>query len=322
MSNAARTRLAAAALALALVTPLGACEGGAEGEACVVEAGHDACWVDHHRGIRSCAPDYPGSEDGTWSACLIDECAEEGATRSCADGDDEGQQFCVAVDGERRWGACVVEPECTVGASTPCFPDAPEFQGVNQVCALNPSGAPEWMGECLTPLVLSFDRREPTFTAPGPAAARFDVTGRGRCDDPQWPSAATPWLVLDRDQSGTIDGGELFGNGTRLASGDRAPHGFAALAELDRNHDGIVDARDPGFAGLMLWSDHDGDRRSTPWELTPIAAHGVEAIDLDFRRDARCDAAGNCGVERSSFAFRSDEGVREGAVIDVYLACE
>ena len=37
------------------------------------------------------------------------------------------------------------------------------------------------------------------------------------------------------------------------------PNGFPALAVLDTNGDGIVDAADPLFNELKVWIDADGD---------------------------------------------------------------
>ncbi len=169
-----------------------------------------------------------------------------------------------------------------------------------------------------TPLVLSFDGAEPQYQSGGHAA--FDLTGDGVCHASDWPTARTPWLALDRDGDGRITSGlELFGSAVTLQSGARAQHGFQVLAELDDNGDGRIDAQDAAFSKLVLWTD-DGDRLSTPGELSPLAARGVVAIELSFWRDARCDARGNCGIERAAFTFEDGSGVkRTGTVIDVHL---
>lgn len=167
-----------------------------------------------------------------------------------------------------------------------------------------------------TPLVLSFDGAPVAFTSA--AGGAFDLVADGQCHGSDWPSAATPWLALDRDGNGVIDdGGELFGSAVRLANGQRAKNGFEALRELDQNHDGVFDAEDEAFARVVVWTDRDGDRRSTPRELTSLAAAGVRSIRLDDRAEPRCDARGNCEGERASFTTTA--GAR-GTVIDVYLA--
>jgi hypothetical protein len=227
-----------------------------------------------------------------------------------------------------RWGECLTEFDCTPGESRDaswCNGDPDEEWlcdacGTTEWCTLWGDGTPGWEG-CDTPLVLSFDRSEPSMQ-PAPTAA-FDLAGTGECVSHDWPTAATPWLALDLDRSGAIETGrELFGSGTRMASGRRAAHGFAALAELDSNADGRITPADARFAELVLWFDHDADKRSSFAELEPAGAHGIVEIDLAWHRAARCDARGNCGIERASFTFTDRGGLRTGDVVDVHLACQ
>jgi hypothetical protein len=169
--------------------------------------------------------------------------------------------------------------------------------------------------------VLSFDGSEPLVLA-ADAALTFDLAGDTPGIVTDWPRAETPWLVLDRDGDGRIgDGRELFGSGTQLSSGARARNGFEALAELDADGNGVVDAADPGFASLALWSDHDADRATDATELTSLGggSRRIVAIDLGYRVEARCDARGNCGVERATFRWEDERGVHDGAVVDLHL---
>ena len=58
-------------------------------------------------------------------------------------------------------------------------------------------------------------------------------------------------MVWDRNNDGVInDGSELFGNNTDLDNGNKAAHGFAALADLDSNGDGVIDASDTAWTEL------------------------------------------------------------------------
>jgi hypothetical protein len=166
-----------------------------------------------------------------------------------------------------------------------------------------------------TPLVIAFAGEPVTFRAGGVFAFR---AGAPAATD--WPTAATPWIALDRDGDGAITrGAELFGSDTPRPGGGTAVSGFGALAPLDDDHDGRIDARDAAFASLLLWRDLDGDQRSAPGELTPLAST-VVAISLAARRVIRCDARDNCEGERATVTWRDASGaLREGAVIDVYL---
>ncbi len=104
-----------------------------------------------------------------------------------------------------------------------------------------------------------------------------------------------------------------------LPGGATAINGFVALAALDSNTDGRIDARDAEFASLVLWADANGDQRSTPDELRPLAST-VVSISLANSIEAHCDARSNCEGERSTVTWRDAGGaLHEGAVVDVYL---
>ncbi len=137
-----------------------------------------------------------------------------------------------------------------------------------------------------------------------------------------WPTAATPWLALDRNGNGRIDdGSELFGSMTRLLAGGRASNGFEALRDLDVDGDGLNTARDPAFTDLVLWGDVDGDRSTAAGELVSLSDAGIISIDLHDLTEPRCDVRGNCEVERAPFAYRDISGrSRSGSVVDVHLA--
>lgn len=263
-------------------------------------------------------------------------CNDVGASRACdLEEGGEGTQFCddiyhsgMAV---RMWGPCLSDVTCTPGEDRCCEDVGGTDSGggcdISETCGLY-DGVPDWdthqdeWGGCNTPLVLSFDGRPARMSAA--RSATFDLDGIGGCITTDWPQAATPWLALDRDGNGSIDSGrELFGSGTRLRDGRRAAHGFAALAELDDNGDGRIDAHDQGFDRLVLWGDHDGDRRSTFAETEPLSHHRVLSIELGYRIERECDDRGNCGIERASFHFIDEHGaVQQGEVVDLHLACQ
>lgn len=224
-------------------------------------------------------------EEGKDSSELTEEAeCQEGATQTCAvenSGGAEGMQTCIWDENDKlAWGEC------------------------------------QW-GGASTPLVLSFDSAPVTFTA---SAGVFDLTGTMSATT-DWPTAATPWLALDRNGNGAIDdGSELFGSASVLNLGGRAENGFIALAELDGNGDGQINAADAAFSSLLVWSDNDGDRASGAGELSPISAVRLISIDLVYSKAPRCDARGNCEIERASFHYADASGAtRSGTVIDVHL---
>jgi hypothetical protein len=228
-------------------------------------------------------------------------CEGWGAVTPCGP-DDSAQQFCMVLEesaGEQfEWGVCVVAPECDPGDSKECGEDGLAY------CELDPRGVPQW-GECedvsggeeSTPLVIQFAGEPLGFDAASTAA--FDLGGE--CLATDWPHDNTPWLAIDLDGSGSIDGGhELFGSATRLPDGTRAPNGFVALAALDVDHDGAITRADPAYASIVLWTDHDRDRRSTHWEHTSLSSAGIDMLPIAYETRSECDQRGNCGRERAT----------------------
>lgn len=196
------------------------------------------------------------------------------------------------------------DPEATLLAGL----SVPQRQQVTRYCAEMPSPT------CETPLVVAFDDQPIELRA---SAGEFAfVPGEPMAS--HWPTAVTPWIARDLDGDGRITtGAELFGSSTVIAGGT-ARNGFEALAALDSNADGTVDANDPEFATLLLWSDRNGDRRSTPDELRPLSAV-VTSIPLAHTLDVRC-TGGDCEGERGTLRWRDAANVeRTGAVVDVYL---
>jgi hypothetical protein len=165
-----------------------------------------------------------------------------------------------------------------------------------------------------TPLVVAFESQPVEFSIGGSFAF---LPGDPMASD--WPTAVTPWIARDLNGDGRItSGAELFGSNTALPDGTAAKNGFVALAPLDDNHDGRVDAQDVAFASLLLWSDRNGDRQSTPDELAPLSSK-VISIALEHEIEIRCDARTNCEREKSAMAWRDERGVHRGSVVDVYL---
>lgn len=187
-------------------------------------------------------------------------------------------------------------------------------------CPLS-EGVPREYDPCWTPLVLAFDDAPVEFAAAG--SASFDLVGDGACTTHDWPTPRTPWLAIDLDRNGNIDGGhELFGSGTRMTDGTLAKNGFAAVSDLDENRDGFITSADSSYDELVLWSDHDRDRGATFWELETLKSRGVVRIDLAAEDRPVCDQRGNCARDRSAATMSTESSARTASVIDVYLSCQ
>lgn len=304
--------LCLASFSLALTT---GCDDGSGGSDGIVAANDFVLedWTDYI--------ETPANEDAEPTEQL---CENSGAAALCLDG--QSVAFCSVYNEtfDFEFGVCIPheELECVPGDMK--LVDAPCGE-VEVSCGLR-DGAPGWNEAVCdqggdTPLVLRFDETPiMMIDASASPSATFDIAMSGdpsSCISTDWPTAATPWLAVDLDHSGTIDGGhELFGSGTDLADG-KASNGFLALASYDENGDGLVDARDPRFAELVLWRDHDADRQATPGELETLLDAGVDSLSTGYAIDRQCDARGNCGIERAGFHHAAGSG----EIVDLHLPC-
>jgi hypothetical protein len=210
------------------------------------------------------------------------------------------------------------------GASDPAAPSEPaENPAETKVASLAADKVAAYCQQelpaptCETPLVVAFDGQPIDFAPAGHDRFAFVPSEPAETD---WPTAVTPWIALDLDGDGAItSGAELFGSSTVLANGARASNGFVALAALDANGDGVLDTRDPMFSRLVLWTDRNGDHRSTPDELSPLSSK-VTSISLAFTSDPRCNQRDDCEGERATLHWRDAFGAdHAGVVVDVYL---
>jgi len=136
----------------------------------------------------------------------------------------------------------------------------------------------------------------------------FDLDGTGTPRQWSWPVSNDGWLVLDRNSNGIIDNGtELFGNATLKPNGSRATNGFLALAQLDSNSDGLLDAKDAAFAALRVWVDTTRDGRSDPAELLSLDSLGINALSVETNVSRRRDQWGNLFRWRAPVYFASGD---------------
>lgn len=143
------------------------------------------------------------------------------------------------------------------------------------------------------------------------ANIHFDHEGDGVLTKSGWAGSDDALLVWDRNANGSIDtGAELFGDFTPLPNGTLAPNGFAALAALDANGDGIIDASDPAFAELKLWRDVSQDGVSQVDEFITLAEAGIVSLNLANTLKNQHFANGNTLSREGSFT-RAD-GTQDG----------
>ena len=111
----------------------------------------------------------------------------------------------------------------------------------------------------------------------------FDLDNNGFAEQTGWVGADDGLLVHDLNGNGVIDSGtELFGNNTVLTNGQKAANGFEAIAELDSNHDGVIDANDTSFASLRIWKDVNENGVTDSGELMTLGDAGVASIGYQY----------------------------------------
>jgi hypothetical protein len=125
----------------------------------------------------------------------------------------------------------------------------------------------------------------------------FDFLGQGEKRPHGWLTAHAAWLVWDPNWRGDVrTGADLVGGHTwSMVWAD----GFAALAALDTNHDGVLTGDELG--GLALWRDENCDGVSEPSEVMPVEAHGIVAISVHGQRSGP-------GLETAPNGIRFDNG--------------
>ena len=144
-----------------------------------------------------------------------------------------------------------------------------------------------------SPLILDLDG-DGVETLGTSSGVHFDHDNNGFAERSGWVGKDDGMLVWDRNANGRIDdGSELFGNNSVLANGQRAANGFDALAELDANRDGTVDAADAAFAHLRVWRDTNSDGVVQEGELVTLDEAGVSGLGVAYKAPGAPDGNGN-----------------------------
>ncbi|MDE1326877.1 calcium-binding protein [Vibrio aestuarianus] len=145
----------------------------------------------------------------------------------------------------------------------------------------------------------------------------FDHNGDGKRTRTGFIDASDGLLALDLDQDGTISSGqELFGNNTSLNNGQRARHGFEALAQYDSNRDRRIDANDAVFQQLRVFQDLNQDGISQSHELFSLSHFGIQALNLNYVNASDVDENGNVHRQKSSYVL--EDGTQRD-LVDVWF---
>ena len=110
---------------------------------------------------------------------------------------------------------------------------------------------------------------------------QFDMSGDGNKQSMGWVDQHDGLLVRDINHDGVIGNGtELFGSDTVLRNGEKAGDGWTALADVDSNNDGKIDAADAAFGDLKIWVDANSNGVTDAGELRNLIDAGIQSVDV------------------------------------------
>ena len=268
----------------------------ADGNACCgPEPGTNACYAE------GCSHEFP-------SYCaqrVLDQiracCGNNSGNATCTRirACEPGTAWCIVCDFGKVCGTCETE-SCGGGGGGECDQCSFFASGPDE-CAVGEEEEQTliWDSECgcckesLTPLIMNL--RGGIRLSDREHGVLFDFDADGTSELLPWPSGSDEgWLVWDRNENGLIDDGrELFGSATVLSTGATAANGFLALAEADKNGDGVLTAEDPAFAAIGVWLDIQRDGVSDRLELVSLSELGVTSIGVTYSASSRRDRDGN-----------------------------
>ncbi len=130
----------------------------------------------------------------------------------------------------------------------------------------------------IDPIILDLDHNGIALTSLEHGVS-FDINADGHQDKIAWTAGSDGILAYDVDGNGKIDNGsEIFS--PHFAGGNYVD-GLQALATLDSNHDGKIDANDEAFSKLTIWQDLNHNGISDAGELSSLADHQIASLSLD-----------------------------------------
>ncbi len=138
----------------------------------------------------------------------------------------------------------------------------------------------------------------------------------GYAETTGWAGTGSGILVNDPTNAPITNGSQLFGTSTSLSGGGFAVDGFSALANLDSNHDGVINSSDTAWSGLRVWVDSNMNGVTDSGELETLSSVGISSINLTTTSTDQTDEAGNYHGKTSTYSLT---GGGTGEIDDVWF---
>jgi len=213
-------------------------------------------------------------------------------------------------------GELITEPITDTRKSSELYA---EYRGVNTLLsAINNLFLQfkSWTPPRTDPLVLDLDNDGIETIGIGGTVVMFDHNADGIRTGTGWVKSDDGFLVLDRNDNGTIDSGrELFGVDTMKSNGALATNGFEALSELDSNGDQVFDQNDAEFAHVQVWRDFNQNGISTANELFSLPELGIVSFNLNAT--TQNVNLGNGNVQTAAAAHLTVDGTGQTGNLDL-----
>jgi len=147
----------------------------------------------------------------------------------------------------------------------------------------------------------------------------FDLLNNGQTEKTGWIAEGEGLLMLESNNNTTLhNGGQLFGQGTTLANGQKAVDGYQALSALDSNKDGVIDAQDAAYNHLGVWVDTGNQNGTATGQFESLSQLGITQLDLNAQSSTQVDNGNLLGLVSS---FKTASGAT-GAMADVWFTAQ
>jgi Ca2+-binding RTX toxin-like protein len=153
------------------------------------------------------------------------------------------------------------------------------------------------------PLVINLNGTGLAATTSISLGTQFDLQNNGFQQLTAWAGPGSGILAFDPTGGAITNGSQLFGTSYSLSGGGYAVDGFAALADLDSNSDGVINSSDTDWSDLRIWVDSTDNGTTDSGELETMSAAGIASISLTTTATDVTDSNGNYHGKTASYSL-------------------